>query len=253
MDGTVATVEAIDDPRVRLIRQPENRGVSAARNAGIAEARGEFIAFLDSDDAMYPERVERQVGLFREDPALTICGTGVMLIDENGRELRVPWVPVTGDFDMKWHGLWGPSTNMSTVMVRREAIVARGVLFDEALDLGEDYDFISRVLFSGGGENICDPLTYVREHQSSSISDRSPERVDRMHRTIMKVSVMNLAACGINITELTTYLIRGFRQGDFSGVLGHLTGKEIQRIKDAYESIQPAFAKNYTVKRGVFL
>src|SRR5690606_34812975 len=43
-DGTADVVEGIDDPRIRLLRQPHNRGVGAARNRGLREARGEFVA-----------------------------------------------------------------------------------------------------------------------------------------------------------------------------------------------------------------
>ncbi len=251
-DGTIAAIEAIRDERLRLIRQPGNRGVSAARNAGIAAAGGEFIAFLDSDDAMYPERIERQVGAFREDPALTICGTGTVVIDEEGREVRVPWVPIMGDYELKWHGLWGPSTHMPTVMVRRGAIMERGVLFDEALDLGEDFDFTSRVLYAGRGDNVSAPLTMAREHPNSSLADRNPECVNRLNQTITKMSVRNMAMCGIGITETTAFLIRAYKQGDFAGYLGHLSGKDIQKIKDAFDSVKSVFSNNYRAKHGIF-
>ena len=53
-DTTAAIVKSYTDPRIRLIRQP-NQGVSVARNTGLEAAQGEFITFLDSDDLYYPE------------------------------------------------------------------------------------------------------------------------------------------------------------------------------------------------------
>lgn len=67
-DNGAAVVEQYADSRIRLIRQ-ENAGVSAARNKGIAEARGEYVAFLDADDEWLPEFLEEIVALQHEFPA----------------------------------------------------------------------------------------------------------------------------------------------------------------------------------------
>ncbi len=66
-DGGAAVVEQYIDPRIRLVRQ-ENAGVSAARNKGIAEARGEYVTFLDADDEWMPEFLEEIVELQKEFP-----------------------------------------------------------------------------------------------------------------------------------------------------------------------------------------
>lgn len=60
-DNTVETVEAIGDPRVRVIRNSVNSGACKSRNAGIEAAVGEYIALLDSDDEWMSEKVEKQM------------------------------------------------------------------------------------------------------------------------------------------------------------------------------------------------
>ena len=48
-----------NNERVQIVQQPENKGPGAARNRGVLEARGEYIAFLDSDDEMMPDNLQR--------------------------------------------------------------------------------------------------------------------------------------------------------------------------------------------------
>ena len=64
-DGTAAMVGSIADARVRLIRHDVPLGKSAARNRGIAEARGEWIAFLDDDDLWAPDKLALQLEALR--------------------------------------------------------------------------------------------------------------------------------------------------------------------------------------------
>lgn len=60
-DGTVATVQTVEDPRVRVIRNRANSGACKSRNVGIEAAVGEYIALLDSDDEWLPEKLEKQM------------------------------------------------------------------------------------------------------------------------------------------------------------------------------------------------
>ena len=64
-DDTPAALAAIDDPRVRVLRNEGNRGASATRNAGIRAARGELIAFHDDDDIWFARKLEKQVEALR--------------------------------------------------------------------------------------------------------------------------------------------------------------------------------------------
>jgi glycosyltransferase involved in cell wall biosynthesis len=76
-DDSCAVVEAMcaEDSRVRLIRLDRNRGGAAARNAGIMAARGEVLAFLDSDDEWTESHLERKIRLLRESDAGLVFGS----------------------------------------------------------------------------------------------------------------------------------------------------------------------------------
>jgi teichuronic acid biosynthesis glycosyltransferase TuaG len=84
-DNTAAVIEsyAAKDSRIRLIRQPRNGGPALARQAAIEQAKGRFIAFLDSDDLWLPAKLERQVAFAREHRA-TLSYTAFRRINEDG-------------------------------------------------------------------------------------------------------------------------------------------------------------------------
>lgn len=73
-DASAEPVGDFDDPRVRVIRQPMQRGPAASRNAGLDAARGRYIAFLDDDDLWLPERLDLALAGLRTAP-VAICWT----------------------------------------------------------------------------------------------------------------------------------------------------------------------------------
>lgn len=75
-------------PQVRYIRHEKNRGHQAARNTGIKNARGDYIAFLDSDDTWIPEKIELQLEAINKKGADCVVLTGMWLV-ENGKRTRL--------------------------------------------------------------------------------------------------------------------------------------------------------------------
>jgi len=107
------------DPRIRLIRQPENRGVAAARNTGVAAASGTYVAFLDSDDAWRPDKLARQLAKI-EQAGAAFSFTAAACIDPAGNALpNVFEVPTETDYDRL---LKGNVIVTSSVLARRDLL-----------------------------------------------------------------------------------------------------------------------------------
>ncbi len=85
----------VKDERIRILRQPHNQGVAAARNRGVKEASGRYIAYLDSDDLWGEDKLAKQLA-FMEAQDAAFSFTGYEFADENGKGLgkvvRVPAV-----------------------------------------------------------------------------------------------------------------------------------------------------------------
>lgn len=136
-DDTVAVAELLSarDPRIRLLRQ-DHLGVCAARNAGIAEATGEFIAFLDSDNTWKPHFLRDMVTTMTRD-SLTSAYATIALDD--GRTVRYRYgSPAPQSL------ILGNSIDLNTLVARKDAIVEVGG-FDPELRRAVDYDLILKL------------------------------------------------------------------------------------------------------------
>ena len=84
-DDTIQLINNIDDPRIILFKNEENRGAGFSRNRGIEEAKGEYIAFQDSDDEWLPDKLEKEMAALRKhDVDAVYCD--VYFVDQNGNK-----------------------------------------------------------------------------------------------------------------------------------------------------------------------
>ncbi len=145
-DNTAEVVSAIVDPRLRLLRLPKNGGLSRARNAGIAEARGEWVAFLDDDDEWYPQMLERQLERIDRsaDPRTSVAYCLRALQTRHGLQpsRHTPPLPEGDVLDSILRGDHQMSSNAH--IVKRSALLEVGG-FDETLRAAEDKDLWLRL------------------------------------------------------------------------------------------------------------
>jgi glycosyltransferase involved in cell wall biosynthesis len=86
-DDSVDIVKSFDDPRIQLITDGQNKGISFRLNQQVRLARGKYFARMDADDLMFPTRIEKQVSLLERDPELDAIGSSVVILDEDNRIL----------------------------------------------------------------------------------------------------------------------------------------------------------------------
>ena len=128
----------------RIIRQ-KNAGVASARNTGLDAATGDYVGFVDADDRIEPEALEKAVGvLLTTDRPIVIGGWDWTLgFEKNGRTMR------QADYDTPLQALknlmggtmrW----NLWLFLIRRDLIVRQGIRFIDGANMGEDLQFMIR-------------------------------------------------------------------------------------------------------------
>jgi glycosyltransferase involved in cell wall biosynthesis len=160
-DSTPLQLGAINDHRVRIIRNGENQGLPAALNIGINAAAGVFCAFLDHDDIALPTRLECQVDFLRSHPPVGLIGSAVELIDASGKGLTRIKMP-QDSVAIRWIGLLECPMRQSTLFGRTEVIKRH--LYSAQFLFYPDWDFIMRMARDTEVYNLPQTLAQYRRH-----------------------------------------------------------------------------------------
>lgn len=167
-DGSTDNTEDIlcnFDDRVRYFKQ-KNSGSAVARNRGILNSKGNYIAFLDSDDLWYPQKLEKQIEVFQKYP-----NVGFVFSDfSRGNSIQFP-APIQGFFssiEFTYGDLFPLLSQMnpigtSSFMCRSEVVCYSG-LMDHTLRRAQDIDFWRRIASVTEAFFLREVLVHMREH-----------------------------------------------------------------------------------------
>lgn len=155
--------------RIRYIYQ-ENKRHSGARNTGILAARGEYLAFVDSDDLWHPEKLRKQAAILDAHPEVVLVCTQARYVDMEGEPVKLRGKEIDGPpgksvvirnyFADLFMGDVIPGGGSSS-MARRQAVLEAG-MFDPAMDYAEEWDVWIRLAPLGLFAYVPEPLTLFR-------------------------------------------------------------------------------------------
>jgi glycosyltransferase involved in cell wall biosynthesis len=180
-DNSVDIVKQLKatDVRIRLAQSDRNSGPSAARNQAIKIALGEWIAIMDSDDLIHPERLAILVDAATKDRADLVAddlyefyldGSTTSRRLLRGKWRRAPfWVNIS-DF-VRVNNFYGPGPALGYLkpLIRASLLKEGTVAYDEKLRIGEDYNLVLRLLHLGKSMRVHPlPLYYYRKHSNST-------------------------------------------------------------------------------------
>jgi len=184
-DGTAEVVREYSDLRIRYFRGEETIPLGAARNLAIAEVRGEYIAFLDSDDRWLPEKLALQLRCFDEQPDCGFVYGNYYIIRPDGRQHRIGLKGKQPHGEMFAECLYQYSINLQTVIIRASTLSVVNTLFDPDLEISEEYDLFMRMLCHVRAAYLDQPLAEYRIHDQMS-SIRKTEMYPVEYRSILE-------------------------------------------------------------------
>jgi len=172
-DSTPEILASLTDPRVRILTNSVNLGLTRSLNIGLREARGEFIARLDHDDAAAPDRFEKQLAFLSEHPDCVAVGCRLELRGEGEKSRLSPCC--VDNLSIRWKLLFDTALPHPTLTMRASAVKAVGG-YDEYFPCTMDYDLECRLARVGKLHNLPEPLVLYREHPGQMSAKRKNEQ-----------------------------------------------------------------------------
>jgi len=178
-DNTLDIIAEFNDPRIRLLHNEGNKGLTYTRNRGLREAKGKYFAVLDSDDIAMPSRLKIQVTFMNANPDIAICGGQAIFIDANSKEIKGYEVPVSNNLShqLVLHNIFINSTLMIKTAVMKELGGYR------EMSPAEDYDLSFRIALKHQVANLSDKLVAYREHGNNT----SKIQIDKLNNALGRI------------------------------------------------------------------
>jgi glycosyltransferase involved in cell wall biosynthesis len=239
VDDTARRVEAFEPP-VRLLRVPHG-GLAMTRNRGMRAARGRFIVFLDADDLIEPDLVERAVRFHERRPDLAFVFGNLRFFSKD--RTSEPFIPagvygaeeVVLDDPLRQVLVAGYSIAPSGVCAPRDVLEEAG-FFDESLWGAEDFEFFSRLYTRRPVGYIDRPLVRLRRHDGN-MTNQAARMIPNLAASLEKVQ-RNCLIAGRTAMALSARrygrrnMLRAAR-----GVVGRGDGREARRLLWAHRGL----------------
>lgn len=189
-DASYSFLQSLTDPRIHLIRNEENMGVTASLNKGFRLAKGAYIARMDSDDISYPTRLERQLAFMTDNPDVIVCGTFVETIGDT-RSRRCKHIPDQKTYQCSVlfgnvYGLVHP-----TAFFRASELRKNHIHYDEHIKMAQDYAMWATCCYYGRIANVEEVLLNYRIHKGQ-VSSAKKEMQKRCAMYTQKLQLEHL-------------------------------------------------------------
>jgi glycosyltransferase involved in cell wall biosynthesis len=211
-DTTPKILQQYCDPRIRIVKNEKNLGLTKSLNKGLTLAKGEYIARMDADDISTPERFEKQLNYFEQNPETIVLGTGFLIIDYNGEIVGRKLFsekPTIDDFFRENQIIHG------SVMFKKSVIINLGG-YNEYFRYVQDYELWLKVSKKYQMRNLPEILYKLRYHGDNIAYTKKEES------TLFHILAIKLARGEIDFKQISP-----LNNNNIRNLFGSLNRKEL--------------------------
>ncbi len=232
-DKTKDVVESFKSSKIKYIYK-ENGGASSARNRGIAEASGEFISFLDSDDYMLKHHIEKSLPILLN--ANNICTYSKIIVDRgDGVTFLKPHREYRQHEDISEYLFCNRGFVQTSSLILRTKLASK-VKYDETISAGDDNDFAIRLINNGAKLIMLDDPGIIWNDSSSPSRLSNANNPEERERWLKKIKPI--------ITKKAFYSEMGWR-------VAKCYAKRFRYDKALYLYIKALIRGSYSVKMSI--
>ena len=220
------------DSRIIAFKNKINLGVSLTSNIAISQARGKYIARMDSDDVSTPDRLQKQVDFLKNHPQIIVVGGQCAIVDENNQVVGFKKFPLTQN-QIKDMIFWAVPIQQGYMMVNTSLLPKNFTWYHPSKFSAEEVDLYFNLFKYGDFANLPDNLYFYRKI-STSLSHQNPKKtfwitlksrlnaVKNGFNPSLLAVIINLIQIGVILVIPTQiimslwYLIRGISKVDYS-------------------------------------
>ena len=224
-DRTLELIKSYNDPRVIVINNDTNNGLTKNLNKALEIASGEYIIRMDGDDVAFLGRIKKQVEFMDLNPDIVVCGGSVMFIGEQHGISEY----TSEDSALRFGLLFDAVMAHPTIIIRKRILDEYGIRYNEKLKYAQDYYLEYQLSKVGKIHNISNVLIKYRKHKEQISVKKRTDQIscaDYVRKTILK-------DLSIELSDEEFRLWSSFCRWDFSEV----SSKDVDTLKNVCDKV----------------
>lgn len=210
-DRSMDIVAAISDPRIRILKNKENKGIAWCRNRGIREAKGEYIALMDDDDLAPLNRLEIEKRFLDVNKNVDVVGGNMIIIDENDQCISHAIRVFNNPKRIKGELMFRNMMTNGSAMIRKSFIENNQLKYRDHYLGMEDYKFWTECSLKGNIANVEEIMLYWRKSENNETAKKRNEKKLERAQLFAAIQLETLKANGFDLrAEDKSYFIKYF-------------------------------------------